>query len=99
MAIMYHSWFDPIRMNIPNFLIYCNRIVFHKLVVASNCIHNALLRPINEIRPQFVVKVITNDNVNLKKVGGIVLLSLPIHLLKVYLAKNNRIENYVYILG
>ncbi|WOL07764.1 hypothetical protein Cni_G16512 [Canna indica] len=65
-------------MSIINFLIYCNRrVVYHKLVNSSNEIHDTyyisklMTEVIEEIGPQNVVQVITDNGANFKRAGEI----------------------------
>uniref|UniRef100_A0A804J5T9 DUF659 domain-containing protein n=1 Tax=Musa acuminata subsp. malaccensis TaxID=214687 RepID=A0A804J5T9_MUSAM len=73
---MCDSWTGPTRMSTINFLVYCNRrVVFHKLVNASekiqdaDYIENLMGTVVEEISPQYFVHIITDNRANFKKVG------------------------------
>ena len=63
-------------MSIINFLVYCNRrVVFHKSVNVSekiqdaNYIESLMDTMVEEIGPQYVVQIITDNGANFKKAG------------------------------
>ncbi|KAG8635684.1 hypothetical protein MANES_16G054458v8 [Manihot esculenta] len=76
-TIMCDGWSGPTRMSIVNFLVYSNRgTVFHKSVDASNVEHKdgeyyfkIMKEVVEEIGPQKVVQVVT-DNEAAIKLGG-----------------------------
>ncbi|RRT31597.1 hypothetical protein B296_00059020 [Ensete ventricosum] len=73
---MCDSWTGPTRMSIINFLIYCNRrVVFHKSVNASdkiqdaNYIDNLMDSIVEEIKPQYILQIVTDNGANFKRAG------------------------------
>uniref|UniRef100_A0A804K7A4 DUF659 domain-containing protein n=1 Tax=Musa acuminata subsp. malaccensis TaxID=214687 RepID=A0A804K7A4_MUSAM len=76
MTLMCDSWIGPTRMSIINFLVYCNRkVVFHKSVNATEKIQDAkyieslMDTMVEEIGPQYIVQIITDNGANFKKTG------------------------------
>ncbi|XP_039853511.1 uncharacterized protein LOC120711904 [Panicum virgatum] len=71
---MCDSWTGPTRMSVINFLIYCNGVMwFHKSIDATGRIQNAaylfkeIRKVVEEIGPENVVHVVTDNGSNYKK--------------------------------
>ncbi|RWV84763.1 hypothetical protein BHE74_00034298 [Ensete ventricosum] len=73
MTLICNSWKGPTRTSIINFLVYCNRrIVFHKSVNVSdkihdaNCIESLMDTVVEEIEPQYIVQIVTDNESRIK---------------------------------
>ncbi|RWW10401.1 hypothetical protein GW17_00026053 [Ensete ventricosum] len=71
---MCDSWTRPPRMSIINLFVYYNRrVIFHKSVNASdkiqdtNYIENLMDTVVEEIGPQYIVQIVTNNETNFMK--------------------------------
>ncbi|XP_042520076.1 uncharacterized protein LOC122093712 [Macadamia integrifolia] len=83
-TIMCDGWSGPTRMSIINFLTYCDgKTIFHKSFNASSDIKDSMYlfklmdEVVQEVGPDYVVPVVTDNASNFKKAGTLLMVKYP----------------------